>query len=157
MGIFCLYVLIQKSGQKTAKSHLCSGLAGSALFFVPVYIVKISSVNSIHFYRSPSVNLVLVWIGMEDSILLNTCCQVGNQRKDLIFQSKFEWITNRMGSKALDIEKKWLCKFFPYFSLVYDWNHYLGLGPIPKQKPKLTDTFGWYHNQILKPHFKGRI
>ena len=23
MGIICLYVLIQKSGQKTAKSHLC--------------------------------------------------------------------------------------------------------------------------------------
>ena len=24
MGFICLYVLIQKSGQKTAKSHLCS-------------------------------------------------------------------------------------------------------------------------------------
>ena len=24
MGIICLYVLIQKSGQKTAKSHLCA-------------------------------------------------------------------------------------------------------------------------------------
>ena len=24
MGISCLYVLIQKSGQKTAKSHLCA-------------------------------------------------------------------------------------------------------------------------------------
>ena len=26
MGIICLYVLIQKSGQKTAKSHLCAVL-----------------------------------------------------------------------------------------------------------------------------------
>ena len=24
MGIICLYVLIQKTGQKTAKSHLCA-------------------------------------------------------------------------------------------------------------------------------------
>ena len=24
MGFICLYVLIQKSGQKTAKSHLCA-------------------------------------------------------------------------------------------------------------------------------------
>ena len=24
MGIICLYLLIQKSGQKTAKSHLCA-------------------------------------------------------------------------------------------------------------------------------------
>ena len=24
MGIICLYVLIQKSGQETAKSHLCA-------------------------------------------------------------------------------------------------------------------------------------
>ena len=26
--------------------------------------------------------------------------------------------------------------------IVYDQNHYFGLGPIPKQKPKLADTFG---------------
>ena len=28
----------------------------------------------------------------------------------------------------------------------YDRNHYFGLGPIPKQKYKLADTFGRYHN-----------
>ena len=30
-----------------------------------------------------------------------------------------------------------------YFWLVYDRNHYFGLGPIPK--PKLANTFGKYH------------
>ena len=38
--------------------------------------------------------------------------------------------------------------------IVYDQNHYFGLGPIPKPKPKLADTFSryrnWYHNYILK-------
>ena len=28
------------------------------------------------------------------------------------------------------------------FELVYDQNHYFGLGLIPTPKPKLTDTFG---------------
>ena len=31
--------------------------------------------------------------------------------------------------------------------LVYHRNHYFGLGPIPKQKPKLANTFGQYRNQ----------
>ena len=31
--------------------------------------------------------------------------------------------------------------------VVYDWNHYFGLSPIPKPKPKLADAFGWYSNQ----------
>ena len=39
--------------------------------------------------------------------------------------------------------------------VVYDWNHYFGLGPIPKLKPKMADTFGQYRNQP-KPHLKGR-
>ena len=30
--------------------------------------------------------------------------------------------------------------------VVYDWNHYFGLGPIPKPKPKLADTFSCYRN-----------
>ena len=30
---------------------------------------------------------------------------------------------------------------------MYDRNHYFGLGPIPKPKPKLADTFGQYHNR----------
>ena len=30
--------------------------------------------------------------------------------------------------------------------VVYDRNHYFGLGPIPKPKPKLADTFGRYRN-----------
>ena len=33
------------------------------------------------------------------------------------------------------------------FHLVYDWKHYFDLGPIPKPKLKLADTFGQYHNQ----------
>ena len=32
------------------------------------------------------------------------------------------------------------------FRLVYDRNHYFSLGPIPKPKPKLVDTFGRYRN-----------
>ena len=31
--------------------------------------------------------------------------------------------------------------------VVYDRNHYFGFGPIPKPKPKLTDTFGRYRNR----------
>ena len=31
------------------------------------------------------------------------------------------------------------------FQVVYDQNHYFGLGPIPK--PKVADTFGQYHNR----------
>ena len=33
-----------------------------------------------------------------------------------------------------------------YILLVYDRNHYFGLGPIQKPKPKLADTFRQYHN-----------
>ena len=29
------------------------------------------------------------------------------------------------------------------FHLVYDWKHYFDLGPIPKPKLKLADTFDW--------------
>ena len=39
MGIICLYVLIQKSGQKTAKSQLCAMLGSS-----PIYVVKNSTI-----------------------------------------------------------------------------------------------------------------
>ena len=34
-----------------------------------------------------------------------------------------------------------------YAHIVYDWNHYFGLGPILKPKPKLDNTFDRYHNQ----------
>ena len=41
-----------------------------------------------------------------------------------------------------------------YRDLVYDRNHYFGLGSIQKPKPKLADTFGRYSkrywNHILK-------
>jgi hypothetical protein len=39
-----------------------------------------------------------------------------------------------------------------YGKVVYDRNHYFGLGPILKLKPKLADTFGGYRNRyyILK-------
>ena len=33
------------------------------------------------------------------------------------------------------------------FWVVYDRYHYFGLGPIPKPKPKLADTFGRYRNR----------
>ena len=45
--------------------------------------------------------------------------------------------------------------------LVYDWNHYFGLGQIPKLKPKMADTFGRYHdryqNHIAKEGSKGQL
>ena len=31
-------------------------------------------------------------------------------------------------------------------NVVYDQSHYFGIGPIPKLKPKLADTFGRYCN-----------
>ena len=34
----------------------------------------------------------------------------------------------------------------PYFYIVYNRNHYFGLGQIPKPKPKLADTFVQYRN-----------
>ena len=30
--------------------------------------------------------------------------------------------------------------------LAYDWDHYFGLGQIPKLKRRMADTFGRYHN-----------
>ena len=39
--------------------------------------------------------------------------------------------------------------------LVYDRNHYFGLGLIPKPKPKLADTFGRYRNQYRNYISKG--
>ena len=39
------------------------------------------------------------------------------------------------------------------FKLVYDRNHYFGLGPIPK--PKLADTFGRYRNRYQNYILKG--
>ena len=40
-------------------------------------------------------------------------------------------------------------------ALVYDRNHYFGLVPILKPKPKLTDTFGQYRNQYRNHISKG--
>ena len=40
--------------------------------------------------------------------------------------------------------------------LVYDRNHYFGLGPIPKLKPKLADTFSRYRNRYPNYIFKGK-
>ena len=62
----------------------------------------------------------------------------------------------------LGIQTSWLFVFLilkPFFFsffffglkietvLVNDWNRYFGLGPIPKPKPKLANTFDRYHNQ----------
>ena len=63
-----------------------------------------------------------------------------------------------MCKKALKIRyfliKSYLADILEVSELVYDQNHYFGLGPIPKPKPKLADTFGryhnWYRNYILK-------
>ena len=40
-------------------------------------------------------------------------------------------------------------------TLVYDQNPYFGLGPIPKPKPKLADTFGRYRNRYRNHISKG--
>ena len=42
-----------------------------------------------------------------------------------------------------------------WIEVVYDRNHYFGLGPIPKPKPKLADTFGRYRNQYRNHISKG--
>ena len=34
--------------------------------------------------------------------------------------------------------------FIPINRVVYDQNHYFGLGPIPKPIPKMADAFGRY-------------
>ena len=55
-------------------------------------IIRVKSFPLTQKSQNPELsNLVLVGIkvSMEDSILLNLFCQVGNQRKDLICQSKF--------------------------------------------------------------------
>jgi hypothetical protein len=39
------------------------------------------------------------------------------------------------------------------FQVVYDRNHYFGLGRIPK--PKLADTYGRYRNRYRNYIFKG--
>ena len=40
-------------------------------------------------------------------------------------------------------------------SLMYNRNHYFGLGLIPKPKPKLVDTFGQYRNRYQNYILKG--
>ena len=47
----------------------------------------------------------------------------------------------------------WNNYWFGRLTVVYDRNHYFGLGPIPK--PKLVDTFGWYHNRYRNHISKG--
>ena len=37
--------------------------------------------------------------------------------------------------------------------VVYDRNHYFGLGPILKPNPKLADTFGRYRNHISNEEY----
>jgi hypothetical protein len=39
-----------------------------------------------------------------------------------------------------------LFRIYRSTAIVYDRNHYFGLGLIPKPKPKLADTFGRYRN-----------
>ena len=51
------------------------------------------------------------------------------------------WMNNKQdGIKSFRYWKKMTMQIFSYFSVVYDWNHYFGLGLIPKQKPKLVNT-----------------
>ena len=42
------------------------------------------------------------------------------------------------------------------FGVVCDRNHYFGLGPIPKPKPTLGNTFGQYHNLYRNHISKGK-
>ena len=39
---------------------------------------------------------------------------------------------------------------------MYDRNHYFGLGPIPKLKPKLANNLSWYRNQYRNHISKGK-
>ena len=38
-----------------------------------------------------------------------------------------------------------MTQLYIFLKLVYDRHHYFGLGPIPKPKPELANTFGQYH------------
>ena len=52
--------------------------------------------------------------------------------------------------------RTWKQPFLVYFNrpIVYDRSHYFGLGPIPKQKPKLADIFCQYRNWYRNLKFK---
>ena len=59
-------------------------------------------------------------------------------------------------SMTLYLRKRRFCSRLPLlFTLVYDRNIYFGLGPLPKPKPKLADTFGRYCNQYRNHISKG--
>ena len=68
---------------------------------------------------------------------------------------KYE-VATHIGVCTIYISRHLNLNFF-YVMVVYDRNHYFGLGPIPKLKPKLADsTFGRYHNRYRNYFLKGK-
>ena len=70
--------------------------------------------------------------------------------------------THKRWSMIFHTEKiRWDHYYVPiWFQLdafvVYNQNHYFGLGPIPKPKPKLADTFSRYRSQYRNHISKGK-
>ena len=60
MGIICLYVLIQKSGQKTAKSHLCALLRSGSEWPFDQALLLMHSRNARKFYDPKMKRIHLV-------------------------------------------------------------------------------------------------
>ena len=71
----------------------------------------------------------------------------------------FQYINDRDYKGAKVFQESYALRFHKivsqYSVLVYDRNHYFGLGPIPKPKPKLADTFGQYCNRYQNYILKG--
>ena len=70
----------------------------------------------------------------------------------LLFGGLYQHAMNDiMTARTISLFSFWLT----HLALVYNRNHYFGLGPIPKPKPKLADTFGRYRNRYWNHILKG--
>ena len=69
-----------------------------------------------------------------------SCNLISLKWNDLLKDWAFYW------PWKLEIDDFWIVASLIYFGkrLVQDRNHYFGFGPIPKPKPKLSETFGRY-------------
>jgi len=69
MGFVCLYVLIQKSGQKTAKSHLCAMLM--FISFTTVLKMRIETINIIeHLFGMIAYNFYSTKVSQATKIMI---------------------------------------------------------------------------------------
>ena len=118
---------------------------------------KSQNPNSVHFYRHPWIiqscscrnKIIDGRLSYTEYMLPSGKSEEGS---DLPIQI---WMNNKQdGIKSFRYWKKMTMQIFSYFSVVYDWNHYFGLGLVPKPKPKLANTLGryckWYWNHISK-------